>query len=192
MQTTKVFLLSVALVLGHLVGFSSDLLTDCSNPELRTRIINNCVGEIGQRETLGANDSPRIREYKALLHYTYKVPVPWCAIFVAWDYIASGVPLPALSGNPAYVPNWSKDPRYVIYTRGAKTNKMPCAGDVVTYYSPRQGIEFHIAIIKIWPPTGDYFYTVEGNTNNAGSDEGDGVYLKLRRKSDAYKIMRFV
>lgn len=32
----------------------------------------------------------------------------------------------------------------------------------------------------------DYIYAVEGNTNNNGSAEGDGVYLKKRPRRDAY------
>jgi hypothetical protein len=32
------------------------------------------------------------------------------------------------------------------------------------------------------------YYTVEGNTNEAGSREGDGVYRKIRSKKSVYII----
>lgn len=32
----------------------------------------------------------------------------------------------------------------------------------------------------------DYIYTIEGNTNDSGSEEGDGVYRKKRRRRDNY------
>lgn len=35
-----------------------------------------------------------------------------------------------------------------------------------------------------------YFEAVEGNTNGAGSREGDGVYVKLRRRSLARAFLR--
>jgi len=39
---------------------------------------------------------------------------------------------------------------------------------------------------------GDYYITVEGNTNQAGSREGDGVYKKRRPKRTIYKVADYI
>lgn len=39
---------------------------------------------------------------------------------------------------------------------------------------------------------GNFTITVEGNTNEAGSREGDGVYRKRRLKNQIYKISRWI
>jgi len=117
--------------------------------------------------------------------------VPWCAIFVSWVYTVTGLK-DVVPHGPEWVPSWSARPQFVIYKRGVAVNQYPCAGDVVTFYFPSSRQECHIGIVKEWPPKGDYFYTIEGNTNGAGSSDGDGVYIKMRRKTDAYRIMRFI
>lgn len=49
----------------------------------------------------------------------------------------------------------------------------------------------HVGFIDAWPD-GDYVITVEGNTNMAGSREGDGVYRKRRPKQSIYQVSRWV
>ena len=39
---------------------------------------------------------------------------------------------------------------------------------------------------------GNYYITVEGNTNEAGSREGDGVYRKRRHIKTIYAISRWI
>jgi hypothetical protein len=192
MFKTKILLAGVALLFGHLAYSGSDVLNvSCSSPEVRAKIVAIAVGEVGVREDLGANDAVRIREYKRAIHSKFDYPVFWCGIFAAYCYVSSGH-ADVVPKAPEWVPSWSARKQYVIYARGTSPTQIPCAADVVTFYYTRLGRESHIAIIKEWPIDGDYFYTVEGNTNGAGGREGDGVYIKKRRKTDAYKIMRFV
>jgi hypothetical protein len=191
MYKIKIFFVALGCILGHLVSVGSDLQIEvhCDNLQLRNQIVVTALAEQGFQETSGANDGPRIREYwKAVKGISY--PVPWCAIFVKWVYTTYHIETP---GN-AYVPSWSNKRQYVIYTRGAKDNhQYPCAGDAVTFYYPAMHREAHIGLVAEWPPGGDYFYTVEGNTTNvSGSREGNSVRRKMRRKTDAYKIMRFI
>ena len=184
----KILFVSLGCLLGNLAYAGGDVLVStCSNDLLRKEIIAKAQAEIGFQETLGANDGPRIREYrKSIPGINY--PVPWCAIFCKWVYTQLNVDTP---GN-AWVPSWSAKPQYVIYYRKNARNELPCAGDAVTFYYPAMKREAHIAIVYEWPIEGDYFYTIEGNTNQAGGREGNSVRKKMRRKSDAYKIMRFV
>ena len=53
------------------------------------------------------------------------------------------------------------------------------------YYENKKRVA-HIGII-----TGETFMhytTIEGNTNGAGSNEGDGVYRKIRKKETIYLV----
>jgi hypothetical protein len=176
----------VAILFSHLVAVGSDLLVNCSAPEKRATIISVASAELYVREDLGSNDALRIREYKVVINSKFNYPVEWCAIFVSYVYIKSGLEKFVPNPGKEWVPAWSsRSPKAVIYKRGSTTNQYPCAGDVVTFYYPKLGYEGHIGLVKEWPATGDYFKTIEGNW-------GGGVKIVLRRKSDAYKVMRFV
>lgn len=50
----------------------------------------------------------------------------------------------------------------------------------------------HIGIAVSAPNENGYFETVEGNTNKAGSREGDGVYRKTRHVSGIRSRIRFL
>src|SRR5690606_41517911 len=39
---------------------------------------------------------------------------------------------------------------------------------------------------RVYQYDADYIWTVEGNTNNNGSAEGNGVYLRKRARRDSY------
>lgn len=190
MQPIKVLFTGLAIVFSHLVGVSGDLLS-CTQPELRAKCITIAKGELQVRENIAANDALRIREYKKAIGSKFNYPVAWCGIFVSWVYNQVGLQK-SLPYGPEWVPSWSANKKQVIYTRGNADNQQPCPGDAVTFFYPRQGREGHIGLIKEWPSQGKYFYTIEGNTNSAGSREGDGVYVKMRLKTDAYKIIRII
>jgi CHAP domain len=174
----------VAVLLSHLAYSGSDLLTSCTAPEIRSKILSVANGELYVREDLGSNDALRIREYKRAINSKFNYPVEWCAIFVSWVYTTNGLK-DKLPYGFEWVPSWSARPQFIIYKRGVKGNQFPCPGDVVTYYYPRLGHEGHIGIVIEWPVDGDYFKTIEGNWNR-------GVRIVIRRKTDAYRVMRFV
>lgn len=51
-------------------------------------------------------------------------------------------------------------------------------GDIVIFVNPKDRIHGHAGIIvEVWE---DHFITIEGNTNDNGSANGDGVYRKKR------------
>ena len=67
---------------------------------------------------------------------------------------------------------------------------IPKSGDVFGLYFPEKGRIAHVGFIDQWD--GKWLITVEGNTNEAGSREGDGVYRKKRLVRTVYKVARYV
>jgi len=112
---------------------------------------------------------------------------PWCAAFVCWTFKKAGVKA-IVSG---YSPNWFT-PKYVIWSRGGKHNLTPQPADVGGLWFANKGRIAHTFFIDSWPPGSSTAITVEGNTNEAGSREGDGVYRKRRLKTQLYKISRYL
>jgi len=111
---------------------------------------------------------------------------PWCAAFLTWTFRAAGIKA-MVSG---YSPNWFPAKK-VIYTRGSSRNSSPGTADVFGIYFPTKKRIAHVGFIDEWK-SGSIAITVEGNTNEAGSREGDGVYKKRRLKSQIYKVSRWL
>lgn len=102
--------------------------------------------------------------------------VAWCAIFISWSAAKSGcgkiVPRGAYTPSVA---NW--------YQAKNRWHRNPKVGDQFFKYGfvpseNRSRIHHTGLVIKVLD--NGFFLTVEGNTNNSGSSQGDGVY-KLKR-----------
>ena len=150
--------------------------------------------ELGKKETRN-NVGKDVRKYQAA---TTLDPGawPWCAAFCAWtlqqwlDDPANVKWLALRANTPAkWRPKtalaygfmkWAKDrPATCTVLPDTAT---PQPGDLVCY-------DFsHIGIVK--RSLGDKFEAIEGNTNGAGSREGDGVYLKTRSRKLAKCFIR--
>ncbi|MDQ8005252.1 MAG: CHAP domain-containing protein [Pedobacter sp.] len=119
--------------------------------------------QIGVREVTGANDGPQVEKY---LYYTgNKKGEPWCAAFVSWIFGQAGFRQPRTAWSPSLFPK-SK----------MLTAAKPAA--VFGIYFPEKRRIAHVGIVE--KQKGSWVYAIEGNTNLAGSREGDGVYRKLR------------
>ncbi|MGW1837089.1 LysM peptidoglycan-binding domain-containing protein [Streptomyces sp. NPDC002067] len=116
-------------------------------------------------------------------HQRYSPAVPglewsqnqaWCATFVSWCARQAGAaPLFPVTASVATAHTWfASRGRYSAY---------PAIGAQVIY---GRSANSHTGIVVAYDST--YITTVEGNTNTSGSAEGDGVYLKKRRRRDAY------
>jgi hypothetical protein len=57
------------------------------------------------------------------------------------------------------------------------------------YYESKRRVA-HVGLIT--GETRGHYETIEGNTNSAGSNEGDGVYRKIRKKETIYIISDYV
>lgn len=137
-------------------------------------------GELGVREVGGNNQGEDVGKYLAStgLDQGYA----WCAAFINWCLESCGVDGPK---KAAWSPSWFPD-RKTAYQRGETEFYHPSAGDVFgIYFSSKERIA-HVGFIDKWKA--EYAITVEGNTNEAGSREGDGVYRKRRPHRTIYKV----
>ncbi len=167
------------------------------------------LSELGVREATGRNDGPRVETY--LRYVGLKAGSAWCAAFVCWAYGQAGIPNP----RSGYCPNLFPSGK-VIWIRKSKAEnsgskvessklkvesqqpaprnsqpatRNPSPGDVFGLYFPEKGRIAHVGFVDQW---GDkYLISIEGNTNEAGSREGDGVYKKRRLISSIYKVARY-
>lgn len=100
---------------------------------------------------------------------------PWCATFANWCFTQAGVVVPAgavTASCATGVAAYKKAKRFTAY---------PVIGAQVFYGT---GGGKHTGIVKAYDDT--YVWAVEGNTNDDGSAEGDGVYVKKRKRRDPY------
>lgn len=147
------------------------------------KVIDTYTSQIGVREATGHNDGVQVEAYLKTTGFTKGAA--WCAAFLSWTFIQSDVSAIKSAWAPAWFP-----PAKTIYTKGRHDNLKPDRADVFGLYF--NNMIAHVGFIDEWPPSDDFAITVEGNTNTAGSSEGDGVYRKRRLKNNIYKISRWV
>lgn len=150
---------------------------------LRPAVVAAYSSQIGIRERTGNNDGKEVEQYLASVGLSKGNP--WCAAFVYWSFESAGVTGMPRSG---FSPTWFT--KNAIYSRTLKKAD-PLPADVFGIWFQSKGRIAHVGFIDAWN-SGSYCITVEGNTNEAGSREGDGVYRKRRLKSQIYKIARWV
>jgi hypothetical protein len=157
------------------------------------KLVQIAEKELGKKETKGRNLGPDVQRYQAASNLAPGA-WPWCAAFVCWalqQWLTDpsnrawlGVKSPATWRPKTALAygfiGWAK-------ARPATATVLPDSaepqpGDIVCY-------DFsHIGIVK--RSLGDKFEAIEGNTNGAGSRDGDGVYLKVRPRSLARAFIR--
>ncbi|MFE9026221.1 peptidoglycan-binding protein [Streptomyces iakyrus] len=99
---------------------------------------------------------------------------PWCQTFQSWLFLRAGLAkLAPVTASCAYATSWFKQ-------RG-RFSEYPAVGAQVLF--GRNGGS-HVGIVYAYDET--YVYTYEGNTNDSGSAEGNGVYAKRRARRDSY------
>lgn len=137
--------------------------------------------EIGVREVSGQNDGVRVESY---LRFTgLNKGYAWCAAFVAWCFDKAGVK----AIRSAYSPSWFPQNR-IIWKQGK--GKLPQTGDVFgIWFNSHQRIA-HVGFVDSWGQK--EVITVEGNTNKAGSRDGDGVYKKRRLIRQIYAVSNWI
>lgn len=148
-------------------------------------VLNTAAVMIGTKE-IGNNDGPQVRKFLAAAGVT--VPAPWCAAFVEWCFENAGPEGKPLADvwkpqNLAYCPS--------IYAWARATgilHSKPREGDVFLYVE--NGVALHTGFVRGVSADGTKFTTVEGNTNGAGSFDGDVVASKERTVSYVYVFAR--
>lgn len=154
------------------------------NVPVRERVKSVYVSQIGVREKTGHNDGVMVETY--LRYCGLPKGQPWCASFVCWCYNKAGVKNP----RSGFCPDLFL-PKHIVYKRTMRApQNIPQTGDIGGLYFPEKGRIAHTFFIDTWGEK--YVLTVEGNTNEAGSREGDGVYRKRRPKSSIYAVASYI
>lgn len=118
---------------------------------------------MGVRELIGNNDGERVEGY--LTAVGLRKGQPWCAAFISWIFKEGGYDRPRTG--------WSPD----LFNKKVNTTKVLPA-QVFGIWFPKLKRIAHVGMIE--KQEGDWIISIEGNTNIAGSREGDGVYRKRR------------
>jgi len=164
-----------ALALASLSLLGSGEGTAQGNSEERDRRSNEVIqvarGTIGWRE-VGRNSGPLVDKILASVGLEGS-RAPWCAAWVV--YIGDEAfgkkenPYPRSAWSPDFVksPTWDRG-------RGKKPDRADAFG---IYFQSLKRVA-HTGIIE--KVEGKWAVTIEGNTNDDGSRDGDGVYRKRR------------
>ena len=155
------------------------------------------------REVGGMNRGAKVEEYQRAA--ALGPGDPWCAAFVAWCVMKSR--------QATTAPTWTSGSAITTWQKGSKRagvdasttpnspgyqSKVKPGWVWVRAKDPKGAsdaarglwVQGHCGIVVAVDAVG--FHTVEGNTNSAGSRDGDGVYRKLHKWSDAAQIARTV
>lgn len=173
MKISKLLILSLITVLAMSVGYASP-------PKTVKQVYDSQIGV--REQPVGSNWGPQVKQYLAAVNV--KVPAAWCAAFVKYCFDQAGIKTTITAWSPT-----AHNAKRVIYAKG-KFNEPPRSGDVFTLYFPKlkriahTGF-FDVGLNKI------VYKSAEGNTNEAGSREGDGVYTKYRSYKATHSITRW-
>jgi hypothetical protein len=144
----------------------------------RDQVQQTYLSQVGVREATGHNDGIQVEKYLAStgLNQGYA----WCAAFVNWTLEQNDIEGPQ---KAAWSPSWFPKTRIVQKDKAQK-------GDVFGIYFRSKGRIAHVGFIDRYQ--GKTVMTVEGNTNDAGSREGDGVYRKRRLTRQIYRVADWI
>ena len=169
------------------------------------KLIAVCKAEDAKhvREVGGMNRGPDVEKYQKTVGLS--PGSPWCAAFVSWCILtAKGLTVAPLWCSGSAITIWHRGTRRMLpegFTTPEKADFRAKvrpgmiwvrAKDGAGAVSARKGtwVQGHTGIVVAVDDEG--FHTVEGNTNGAGSREGDGVYSKLHKWSYSTDIVRTV
>ena len=184
-RITKLLQILILLVATYypLFGIGANLGSDVKR-ELRIEKVRQCASSnllkstkrwTGVEEITGNNDHPQITIAMQLCGLPGNKGYPWCAACMAEIHDNANIPAP----HSARVVNWFK--QNVVWKKewGEKLFTVQ-PGMVGAIYYNRLGRYGHIVLIV--GEDNNNYYTLEGNTNAAGSREGQGFYKKIRSK----------
>lgn len=140
------------------------------------------ISQIGVREATGKNDGKDVEKY--LRSTGLGKGYAWCAAFVHWCLDQAKIP----NTINAYSPT-AHNPKNIVWFKH-RFEKDIQAGDVFTLWYAKLGRIAHTGFVDRRINSSIY-ESVEGNTNEAGSREGDGVYKKRRSFKATYSITRW-
>lgn len=152
--------------------------------ELRQKVVKLAEEQLYVRELTGKNDGVEVVKY--LKSVNLRKGDAWCAAFISWLHIQYSIPNP----ESGYSPNWFRNNLVYHKKQPRMTPFVSRPGQVIGLWIPAKNRIGHVGMIV--SENRLHYNTIEGNTNSMGSDEGDGVYRKIRRKESIYAISDFV
>ncbi len=150
--------------------------------DYRSAVQKVYVSYIGTREKSGRNDGPEVEIF--LKSVGLGRGNPWCAAFVHFCLERGGVKNVITAWSPT-----SLNKNNLVWFN-KKALKTVLAGDVFSLYYPNLGRIGHTGFVN--RDMGGTYESVEGNTNNSLSREGDGVYKKIRSKNGTFAMSRWI
>lgn len=141
------------------------------------------TSQIGVREATGRNDGKQVEAY--LKSCGLGKGYAWCAAFVKWCFVQCGIAVPINAYSPT-----AHNRNNVVMMRGQYA-KAPRPGDVFTIWNTRMNRIAHTGFFHR-QVNSTIYETVEGNTNDGGSREGDGVYKRKRSINATFSITRWI
>jgi cell wall-associated NlpC family hydrolase len=154
-----------------------------SSASHRSCIIEKAQAEVGVREATGKNDGTKVEAY--LKTTGLGKGYAWCAAFVNYVLKGCGIKTPDTAWSPSWFPQ-SK----LIYKKGSVNKREWQPGDVFGIYFQNLKRIGHVGLIK--KRGSRMVATIEGNTNDALSRDGDGVYEKWRLNSQIYVVSDWI
>jgi hypothetical protein len=157
-----------------------------------------CVVYIAKSQ-LGVTENPSNwgRDVSAYLRSVgIRFPAAWCGAYVYWCYMMHSCDIDFKHLKLGYVPNWSKGEmlQYVVWDKRNSETKIQDfdfqPGDLCTIYFPSMKREAHIFMVL--EKKNGQLITIEGNTNDGGSRDGVGVFIRQRSLSSVYKVIRLI
>ena len=158
---------------------SVDCSTQIDSVEVSNGFVDTLRSYLGTREETGNNDGQNVERF---LNATCQLDnAAWCAAYLSYCLQVNGHQTP---NAPCWTPSFFVDAR-TIWKSGQERTFEP--GDIFGIYFKSKGIVSHVgAVVEDF---GDgWILSIEGNTNSAGSREGDGVYMRLRNKNQIYVV----
>jgi len=145
-------------------------------------VVSSAVADIGTKEQW-ENGGPRVDEY--LRSVKLGTGFYWCAAFAHAKHRECGIVLePAREFASAL--RFSKE--NVVFRRGQETDTVGAPGYVYTMnYGKGKG---HIGIEE--SEDEDFITGIEGNTNDGGSRNGNGVYRRVRDKQTIWTVNNYL
>jgi hypothetical protein len=139
---------------------------------LVSRALELAHSQIGARET-ARNRGPEVDWYLRTVGLDpERGSYPWCAAFAYWCYRLASDELRV----PCPIPRTASVHR--MWERAKGKIYMPRRGAV--FCIDKGGGKGHCGIVVELDWSARLLHTIEGNTNLAGSREGDGVYRRMR------------
>lgn len=178
----KKFIMLIIFLLIYTIQVANISQSD----SIRKNLLDSITNQLDVRETTH-NRGKMIDIYNK--EVGAKLASPYCGSFVGSNLKWAGVSTPP-NPHSAWSPNYAQT-KDIIWKPKRKNNITPKAGDVVTFYYSNLGRVGHTGFYIKTDKDG-YFITIEGNTNNGGSREGDGVYMKKRNPNKVYAISRYI